>query len=45
MRWACSTHARAKMYTKFWLENFKGRDHSKYLGIDVRITLDWILGK
>jgi len=27
------------------LENLKGRDHSKDLGIDGKIILDWILGK
>jgi hypothetical protein len=30
---------------KNWLENLKGRDHSKDLGVDVRIILEWILGK
>jgi hypothetical protein len=29
------------MHTKFWFENSKGRD----LGVDVKITLEWILGK
>jgi hypothetical protein len=27
------------------LENLKGRDHSEYVGIDERITLEWILEK
>jgi hypothetical protein len=26
-------------------ENLKGRDHSKYLGVDGRIILEWILRK
>jgi hypothetical protein len=25
--------------------NLMGRDHSKYLGVDGRIMLEWILGK
>jgi hypothetical protein len=31
--------------TKFWLENLKGKDHSKHLGVDERIISEWILGK
>jgi hypothetical protein len=27
------------------LENLKGRDHSKNLGIDGRIILEWLSGK
>jgi hypothetical protein len=26
-------------------QNLKGRDHSKDLGVDGRIILEWILGK
>jgi hypothetical protein len=33
------------MYTKFWLENLKGRDHVVDLGVDGRIILESILGK
>jgi hypothetical protein len=33
------------MHTKFWLTHLKGRDQSKGLGVDKRITLEWILGK
>jgi len=33
------------MHTKFWLGNPKGRDHSKDLGIDGIIILEWILEK
>jgi hypothetical protein len=32
------------MYTKFWLENLKGRDHSDDLGIDRKIIRKWIFG-
>jgi hypothetical protein len=28
------------MYTKFWPENLKERDHSEDLGIDERIILE-----
>jgi hypothetical protein len=33
------------MYTKFWSENLKGRDHSEDLRVDVKIILERILGK
>jgi hypothetical protein len=33
------------MHTKFLLENPKRRDHSKDLGADGRIILEWILEK
>jgi hypothetical protein len=33
------------VYTKFWLEELEGRDHSEDLGVDGRMILDWILGK
>jgi hypothetical protein len=32
------------LYTKFWSENLKGRDHFEDLGVD-RIILEWILGE
>jgi hypothetical protein len=32
-------------YSIFWLENLKGRDHSKDLGIYGKIILSWILLK
>jgi hypothetical protein len=41
---ACSTHERDEN-TKFWLESFNGRDHSKDRGVDGEIILKWILGK
>jgi hypothetical protein len=31
------------MYTKFWSENPKGRDHLRDLGTEERIILKWIL--
>jgi hypothetical protein len=37
MRW--------EIHTKFLWENLKGRNHSKELGEEERIILDWILGK
>jgi len=33
------------MHTKFWLEYLHGRDHSEDLGVDIKIILEWILGK
>jgi hypothetical protein len=33
------------MHSKFWLVNFKGRDHSEDLGVDGRIIVKCILGK
>jgi hypothetical protein len=33
------------MHAVLWLENLKGRDHLKDLGVDGRIILEWILGK
>jgi hypothetical protein len=33
------------MYTKFWMESLKGRDHSEDLSVDGRIILKWVLGR
>jgi hypothetical protein len=33
------------MHTITWLENLKGRDHSKVPEIDGKIILQWIFGK
>jgi hypothetical protein len=32
------------MHTNFSLENHKGRDHLKNLGVNGNIILEWILG-
>jgi hypothetical protein len=36
---------RCEMYTKFKLENLKGRGHLEDLGVNGRIILEWILEK
>jgi hypothetical protein len=33
------------MHAKFWSDKLYGSDHSKDIGIDWRIILDWILKK
>jgi hypothetical protein len=33
------------MYTRFWWESPKERDHSEDRGIDGRMGSEWILGK
>jgi hypothetical protein len=33
------------MSTIYWLASLKGTDHSKDLGIDSRMILEWIFGK
>jgi len=33
------------MHEVFWLEDLKGKDQLQKLGIDGRITLEWILGR
>jgi len=33
------------VHTVFWLQNLKGGDHSKDLGVDGKIILEWVLGK
>jgi hypothetical protein len=33
------------MHRIFWLENLKGADHSEDLGVDGKVTLQWILQK
>jgi hypothetical protein len=33
------------VHATFWLGSLKGGDHYEDLGIDVGITLRWILGK
>jgi hypothetical protein len=34
-----------RYYTKFWLVNIKGTDHSEDIVVDGRIILEWIAGK
>jgi hypothetical protein len=41
MAGTCSTYWRSEMHTVVWLENMKG----KYLGVNGRILLAWILRK
>jgi hypothetical protein len=36
---------RGEVFTVFWLEGLKGRDHWEDLGIGRRITLIWTLGR
>jgi hypothetical protein len=47
VRWAGHrTHmGEMKMHTKFWSGSPKGRGKSEDLGIDGKVTLEWILGK
>jgi hypothetical protein len=45
MRWVGTVACMEEMHTKFWSVNMKGKAHSKDLYIDMRITLEWILGK
>jgi hypothetical protein len=33
------------MYTVFWLENLKRRDHLEDIGVDRNIIIDWMLRK
>jgi hypothetical protein len=33
------------VHIKFWWENLKGAAQSKGLGIDGKMTLEWIFGK
>jgi hypothetical protein len=33
------------MHTKFLSDNLEVRDHPKYLGVDGKIILEWILEK
>jgi hypothetical protein len=40
-----SMHWKDEKCIKNCLENLKGRDHSKDLGVDREIILAWILGK
>jgi hypothetical protein len=45
IRWVGRVARMGEMRTILYLEKLKGRDHSKYLGLDRRIILKLILGK
>jgi len=45
MSWECSANGRDEIYTRFWSENLKGRNHSQDLEVEGKIILKWILGK
>jgi hypothetical protein len=36
---------RGEVYTEFWLENLRERDHLKDPSVDGRIILKWIFSK
>jgi hypothetical protein len=42
---ACSTDGTREMHKVFRLESLTGRNYSEDLGLDVKIILEWILGK
>jgi hypothetical protein len=39
------THGMGEVFTGLWLGGLKARDHWEDLGVGVRITLKWILGR
>jgi hypothetical protein len=41
----CRMHGNKEMHTIFWLDNLKGSDRSDDISLDVRIILEWTLGK
>jgi len=41
---ACSTNGRDEKCEILWSEDMKIRDHSKDIGVDCKIILEWILG-
>jgi hypothetical protein len=47
MRWAghVARMGRGNVFTGFWLEGPKVRDHWEDLGVGGRITLSWTLGR
>jgi hypothetical protein len=42
---ACSTQAEVRNACKMLVEKPEGSDHTEDLGVDRKITLEWILGK
>jgi hypothetical protein len=48
MRWVGHVVCMGEMrniYTTFWLERLKGRDHLEDVSTDERIILKWFIGK
>jgi hypothetical protein len=47
MWWAghAARRGRGELFTGFWFGGPKGRDHWEDLGVGVRITLRWTLGR
>jgi hypothetical protein len=45
MGWTCRQEGNIEMHTIFLLENQRGKDHLKDLGVDGRIILECGLGK
>jgi len=47
MRWAghVARMEGGEVFTGFWLGGPKGRDHCEDVGVSVRITLNWTLGR
>jgi hypothetical protein len=47
LRWAghVARMGRGEIFTGLWWESPKGRDHWEDLGVGVRITLSWTLGR
>jgi hypothetical protein len=46
-RWAgdVARMVEVRMYTTFWPVKLKGRDYADNLGVDGKVTLEWILRK
>jgi hypothetical protein len=42
---ACSTHGRDEKCIKILNGKPEGGDHAKYLGVNVKIILEWCSGK
>ena len=41
----CHIQWKGEMHTEFWWGNLKERDRLKYLGVDGKIILKWIIKK
>jgi len=42
---ACGRHGRVRHAYKSWSEKLMGRDHLEDLGMDGKVTLEWMLEK